>query len=101
MLRPGRPGPGRFAAAQFAVPREVSRDALLEIGLDLLCGRALLDGVRRQPWLAIALTEDVVHIDGSLPRRPRGEKAFTPLRADRPERASAESSCRSCALHAH
>src|SRR5580704_10569951 len=45
LLRPCRPGPGRFAAAEFAIPRKVSRDALLEVGLDLFCGRALLDGV--------------------------------------------------------
>jgi len=43
--RPRRPGPRRFAAVQLAIAREVSRDALLEIGLDLFCGRTLLDGV--------------------------------------------------------
>jgi hypothetical protein len=72
--RPRQPRPGRFAAAGFAIPCEVSRDTLLEIGLDLFCGRALLDGVGRQPWLSMVLTDGAEHIGGSLPRRPRGER---------------------------
>ena len=82
--RPRRPGPRRFAAVQLAIAREVSLDALLEIGLDLVGGRTLLDRGERQSWLSIVLTGDAENIGGSLPGWPRGERPSLPYEPTRP-----------------